>query len=80
MDKTDLKPHWIKLMNYAKLLNNVKFSLEIQDGVPVKVKIKELKQEEFDLTKWGVIWIGIDYGVMGKNTRYKRKCCLSGYG
>jgi len=51
MDKTDLKPHWIKLMDYAKLLKNVKFSLEIQDGVPVKVKIKELKQEEFDLTK-----------------------------
>ena len=36
MDKTDLKPHWIKLMDYAKLLKNVKLSVDIQDGVPVR--------------------------------------------
>ena len=50
MDKVDLKPHWIKLMDYAKLLKNVKLSVDIQDGVPVKIKIKEVRQEEFDLS------------------------------
>jgi len=44
------KTHWIKLMDYAKLLKNVKLSVDIQDGVPVKIKIKEVRQEEFDLT------------------------------
>ena len=47
----ELKPHWEKLIKYAELLNNVKLSVDIQDGVPVKIKIKEVRQEEFDLTK-----------------------------
>jgi len=51
MDKTDLKPHWQRLIKYAELLNNIKLTVEIQDGVPVKIKIKEIRQEEFDLTK-----------------------------
>ena len=51
MDKNELKPHWQRLIKYAELLNNVRLTVEIQDGLPVKVKIKELKQEEFSLTE-----------------------------
>lgn len=51
MDKNDLKPHWLRLIDFVKTLNNVKLTVDFEEGLPVRAKIKEIKQEEFDLTK-----------------------------
>ncbi len=46
-----LKPHWIKLIDFVDKLKNGTIVVDFQDGLPVKFKIHEIKQEEFDLTK-----------------------------
>ena len=51
MNQSELKPHWTKLIDFVKILKNVRLTIDFQDGLPIKIKIKEIQQEEFDLTK-----------------------------
>ena len=50
MAELNLKPHWKRTIEIVKTLQNVDVLLKCQDGLPVKLIIKDIKQEEIDLT------------------------------